>query len=76
MTTIQDKPKIKYPATIGVVESANRRALNIFDKWNNITGFVPKHTGYYYEIQGIIEDAVHCGVQELLGVYKKLDSEK
>lgn len=70
------KDNIKYPATVGVMESAKRRALDIFDKWNEVTGFVPKHTGYYYEIQGLLEDAVHCGVQELLGEYKKLDSEK
>jgi hypothetical protein len=65
-----------YKATSGVINSATRRALNIFDKWNNVTGFVPKHSGYYYEIQGIIEDAVHCGIQELTDNYKKLNSEK
>jgi len=67
--------KIKFPATKGVVDNAVRRALNLFDKWNDVTGFVPKHTGYYYELQGVIEDAVHCGVQEITGDYKKLDGE-
>ena len=54
--------------TKGELEYAIRRALNIFDEWNDVTGFVAKHTGYYYEIQGVIEDAVHCGAQAALGV--------
>ena len=59
----------------GEVESAERRALNLFDKWNNVTGFVPIHTSYYYELQGVIEDAVHCGIQQALKDFKPLDSE-
>ena len=59
----------------GQVKSAIRRALNLFDSWNDVTGFVQKHTGYYYELQGVIEDAVHCGIQEALGEFKKLDGE-
>jgi hypothetical protein len=62
--------------TKGQIESAIRRALDIFDEWNDCTGFVKKHTGYYYEMQGIIEDAVHCGAQEALGIHEKLDSEE
>lgn len=54
--------------TKGELEYAIRRALNIFDEWNDVTGFVGKHTGYYYEIQGVIEDAVQCGAQAALGV--------
>lgn len=61
--------------TKGELDSAIRRALNIFDKWNDVTGFVPKHTGYYYELQSVIEDAVHCGAQQALGIDEKLDSE-
>jgi len=60
----------------GEIDNAIRRALNLFDNWNNITGFVAKHTGYYYEIQSIIEDAVHCGVQVALKDFKKLDGEE
>ena len=59
----------------GEVETAERRALNLFDKWNNTTGFVEVHTGYYYELQGIIKDAVHCGIQQALKDFKKLESE-
>jgi len=60
----------------GKVESAERRALNLFDKWNDVTGYVPKHCGYYYELQGVVKDAVHCGIQEALNDFKQLDGEK
>lgn len=59
----------------GELESAVRRALNLFDQWNDVTGFVPKFTTYYYEMQGVIEDAVHCGAQGASGDYKKLECE-
>ncbi|KKM26540.1 hypothetical protein LCGC14_1583770 [marine sediment metagenome] len=59
----------------GEVESAERRALNLFDKWNNVTDCVPEHCGYYYEFQGVIKDAVHCGIQQALNDIKPLDSE-
>ena len=64
--------------TKGQVDNAVRRALNLFDEWLDITGIIEigKHTGYYYELQGIIEDAVHCGIQEATGDFKKLNSEK
>lgn len=60
----------------GQIDSAIRRAINIFDDWNEVTSQFEKHSGYYYEILGVIEDAVHCGIQEALGVHEKLDSEK
>jgi len=60
----------------GEIESAERRALNLFDKWNDATGFVHKHTGYYYELQGVIKDAVHCGIQQALKDFKELESEE
>ena len=59
----------------GEVESAERRALNLFDKWNDVTGFVPKHAGYYYELQSIIKDATHCGIQQALKNFKPLNGE-
>lgn len=61
--------------THGEIEFAKRRALNIFDKWNDITGFVPKFTGYYYELQSVIEDAVECGAQVAVGVHEPLEIE-
>lgn len=61
--------------TRGELEVAVRRAHNIFDKWNDVTGFVPQFTGHYYEILACVEDAVHCGAQAATKDYKKLDSE-
>lgn len=61
---------------VGQVESAERRALNLFDKWNDVTGFVLKHTSYYYELQSIVKDAVHCGIQEALDDFKPFEGEE
>jgi hypothetical protein len=61
--------------TKGKLEYAKRRALNKFDEWNDVTGFVAKHTSYYYEIQGCIEDAVECGAQAASGVEEPLSSD-
>jgi len=62
--------------TEGQLANAIRRALNILDGWNDVTGLVAKETGYYYELQGVIEDAVRCGAQAASGVYEALTSEK
>lgn len=62
--------------TKGEEESAIRRARNIFDKWNDVSGLVPKHTGYYYELLSLMDDAVNCGIQQALGVSELLESEK
>jgi len=61
--------------TRGEVEYAVRRALNKFDEWNDVTGKFPKFSGYYYEIQAVIEDAVHCGFQRALDQEGPLPSE-
>ena len=60
----------------GQLDDAIRRALNILDKWIDVTGFVEKNTGYYYELQSVIEDAVHCGAQAATGDFKKLEIEE
>lgn len=52
--------------TKGKVEYAERQALNMFDKWNDCTGVIEKHCGYYYEAQACIIDAVHIGIQMAL----------
>lgn len=62
--------------TNGELQFAERRALNLFDQWNDVTGFVPKFSTYYYELQAVIRDAVHCGAQGATGDYKKLESEQ
>lgn len=46
---------------VSELERAKREALTRFDEWNDVTGFVVPHTGYYDELTGIIEDAVECG---------------
>lgn len=58
----------------GQVEKAERLALNQFDKWNDVTGFVPDDTGYYYELQSIIKDAVHIGIQ--MAIFGKVNFDK
>ena len=58
----------------GELDFCIRRATNIFDKWNDITGFVDPFSSYYFELLACIEDAVHCGVQGK--EIKLLDSEK
>lgn len=45
------------------VDFAERKAKEIFDKWNDGTGFIKPGTGYYDEVMSCIEDAVHCGIQ-------------
>lgn len=52
--------------TKGSVEKAERLALNEFDKWNDVTGCFQDDTGYYYEIQDVIKDAVNIGIQMAL----------
>ena len=60
----------------GEMDNAKRRALNLFDQWNGVTGFVVEHTSYYYELQSLIEDAVECGVQAASGIYERLECEE
>lgn len=59
----------------GQLDNAKRRALNILDDWNDITGAVEKETSWYWELQGVIEDAVEVGAQAALGIYEALDTE-
>ena len=59
----------------GMQDYARRRAANILDRWNDTAGLVTKHTGYYWELLAVIEDAVECGAQAALGVEHKLESE-
>ncbi len=57
------------------LDNAVRRALNIFDSWNQVTGCFSEARGYYNEMQLIIEDAVHCGAQAETKDFKRLESE-
>jgi len=49
------------PDTAGRLEQAKRHALHHFDEWNSVTGVPHPHTGHYYEIASLIEDAVEFG---------------
>lgn len=73
----------------GELEYAIRMALNNFDQWVDATGAFAKGTSYYFECQGVIEDAVKIGsivatfgiagvkkgLEELSEVIKKEDEE-
>jgi len=60
----------------GQAEYAKRKALEIFDTWLDITGLVPRFTSYYYELCGIVEDAVEIGSMTALDVpYEVRDGE-
>lgn len=52
----------------GQKEYAQRKALELFDSWNDVTGCFTKFTGYYYEICGIIRDSVEIGSMVALDV--------
>ena len=62
--------------TKGQLENAKRRALNILDKWIEVTGIITIDSGYHYELQKCIEDAVECGAQAACGVKEILESER
>ena len=62
--------------TAGQLADAKRRALNLFDAWNDVTGIFQRGTGYYYEAQSVIEDAVECGAQAACGAHEPLQSER
>lgn len=53
------------------VDYAERKAKEQFDKWNEVTGFVQVGTGYYVEMESVIEDAVHIGIQ--MALYGKVE---
>lgn len=57
------------------LDKAIDRALKMFDKWNDVANCFQKDTGYYFEIQGCIEDAVKIGMQSMTK-YEELESEK
>jgi len=48
------------------VDNAVRFASNDFDKWNDVAGIFDPSSSAYSEIQGVIETAVHIGIQMAL----------
>ena len=73
---ISNTPQEKRKVGEGVLDMAIRRARNLFDRWNDVTGFADKPSGYYYEILACIDDAVHCGARAACGCTITLPSEK
>lgn len=59
----------------GKIETAERIALNQLDRWNDVAGVVEQHTGYYYELQAVIKDAVHIGIQMAINSKVDFDNE-
>jgi hypothetical protein len=55
--------KVVLHVTQGELDYAIRQALNNFDRWNDTTGAVAKGSGWYYEMQSCIEDAVRIGAK-------------
>lgn len=49
--------------TKGEVDYAIRQALNNLDEWVEATGIVDKGTGYYYEMQAVVEQSVRIGAK-------------
>jgi hypothetical protein len=46
-------------------------ALKILHEWLDVTGLIPPGTGYYYEMEAVVEDAVECGVRAALGALEE-----
>lgn len=54
--------------TRGELAFAKRKALELFDAWNDVTGCFQLGTSYYSEICAVIEDAVEVGAMTALEV--------
>lgn len=57
------------------VNYAERKAMELFDKWNEVTGIVAQCSGYYSELRGVIEDSVHIGIQMAINGTISIDEE-
>ena len=57
----------------GQVDFAERKAMELFDKWNEATGVFTVGTSYYGEIGACIIDAVHIGIQMALHEHIKTE---
>ena len=57
------------------VEEAERRALTQLDKWNDVTGFLDLAGSYKVEIEYILKEAVHIGIQMALNNKVEYDEE-
>lgn len=60
---------------LGKVRNAEREGLNALDRWNDVTGAIEKNSSWYYELQSVVEDCVHIGIQMALYGEVKYDNE-
>ena len=59
--------------TKGESEYAKRKACELFDRWNDTTGAIQKHSGWYHELISVIESASDIGARVASGVDFKLE---
>ena len=52
--------------TKGEVNRAEAYAIVNLQKWIELTGVIELHTGYHSELESIIVDSVHIGIQMAL----------
>lgn len=55
------------------VNYAERKALQLFESWNNISGHFEKNSSSYSEIVKCILDSVHCGILIAIGNKIKIE---
>lgn len=60
--------------TKGEVADAERKALNVLEEWNDVTGALDSRGSWYRECQAVVEDAVHIGIQ--MALYGKVDRDE
>lgn len=58
----------------GTVSDAERKALNVLEEWNDVTGALDVNGSWYRECQSVVEDAVHIGIQ--MALYGKVEFDK
>ena len=57
----------------GELDYAKRKALELFDRWNDVTGAIEKHSSWYHEICSVIEDCADIGAKVARKVDFKLE---
>lgn len=62
--------------TAGQVADAERKALNVLEEWNEVTGALDAKGSWYRECQSVVEDAVHIGIQMALYGKVSYDDDK
>lgn len=61
--------------TKGKVIRAEAYAIVSLDQWIDQTGAIDRHTGYHSELESLIVDAVHIGIQMALNGKVEFDED-